>query len=576
MTAEDFKAQGNKAFSAGDFETAIKLFTQAIELDPSNHVLYSNSLQNYEKATADAEKTIQLKPDWAKGYSRKGAALHGLGNLEGAIEAYEAGLKLEPNNALLKKGLSDVQTALANSSNPIAKIFGPNMWEKIAANPRLSPYLAQPDLVQKLREIQANPQTMNMHLQDPRMMEVLMGLMDLDARVATNEDELEKAQSDAQADIAAREELRTKQPQQPQQSQQRAAKPEPAEPAASAKEEESSEEAEKKRKRAASDEAKNLGNAAYKKRQFEEALKHYEAAWEHDATNVAVLTNKAAVLFEMERYKECIDVCEQAVETGREVRADFKLIARALGRIGTSYTKLNDYKNAIKYFGKSLAEHRTADILEKLREAERIQKQIEEESYRDPALADEAREKGNELFKAHDYAGAVKLYTEAIKRNPLDARNYSNRAACYTKLMALPEADKDVDEALRLDPEFLKAHIRKAAILFAKRDYMRCIDVCEQVTAKDTEGKHTAEVQGQIQKAYFALSQLHAPQNRAETLARAQANPDVQRVLGDPVMQTVLKQMQEDPSSIKTHMANAMIADKVRTLINAGIIAFGR
>ncbi len=36
------QAQGNAAFSAGDFENAIKFFTQAIEVDPSNHVLYSN------------------------------------------------------------------------------------------------------------------------------------------------------------------------------------------------------------------------------------------------------------------------------------------------------------------------------------------------------------------------------------------------------------------------------------------------------------------------------------------------------------------------------------------------------
>jgi stress-induced-phosphoprotein 1 len=62
-------------------------FSQAIELDPSNHVLYSNrsgayaSLKNWEKAAADAKKTTEIKPDWAKGWGRKGAALHGEGDL---------------------------------------------------------------------------------------------------------------------------------------------------------------------------------------------------------------------------------------------------------------------------------------------------------------------------------------------------------------------------------------------------------------------------------------------------------------------------------------------------------------
>jgi tetratricopeptide (TPR) repeat protein len=36
------QAKGNAAFSAGNYEEAIKFFSEAIELDPSNHVLYSN------------------------------------------------------------------------------------------------------------------------------------------------------------------------------------------------------------------------------------------------------------------------------------------------------------------------------------------------------------------------------------------------------------------------------------------------------------------------------------------------------------------------------------------------------
>ena len=38
----ELKDQGNKAFQAKDYDTAINLFTEAIELDPQNHVLFSN------------------------------------------------------------------------------------------------------------------------------------------------------------------------------------------------------------------------------------------------------------------------------------------------------------------------------------------------------------------------------------------------------------------------------------------------------------------------------------------------------------------------------------------------------
>lgn len=36
------QAKGNAAFSAGNYEEAIKFFSEAIELDPLNHVLFSN------------------------------------------------------------------------------------------------------------------------------------------------------------------------------------------------------------------------------------------------------------------------------------------------------------------------------------------------------------------------------------------------------------------------------------------------------------------------------------------------------------------------------------------------------
>ena len=62
-------------------------FSQAIDIEPQNHVLYSNrsgayaSKKDFHKALDDANKTTDLKPDWAKGWGRKGAALHGTGDL---------------------------------------------------------------------------------------------------------------------------------------------------------------------------------------------------------------------------------------------------------------------------------------------------------------------------------------------------------------------------------------------------------------------------------------------------------------------------------------------------------------
>ena len=65
--AAAIKAEANKAFAAKNYEEASKLYSDAIELDPSNHVLFSNrsaskaGLRDYEGALEDAEK-VSLRP----------------------------------------------------------------------------------------------------------------------------------------------------------------------------------------------------------------------------------------------------------------------------------------------------------------------------------------------------------------------------------------------------------------------------------------------------------------------------------------------------------------------------------
>jgi stress-induced-phosphoprotein 1 len=137
-----------------------------------------------------------------------------------------------------------------------------------------------------------------------------------------------------------------------------------------------------------------------------------------------------------------------------QLRANYTLVAKALGRIGNAYQHKGDIPSAIKYFQKSLTEHRTPDVLNKLREAERIRAEEDKKAYIDPEQSHVAREEGNMKFKAGDFAGAIKDYTESIKRDPSDARGYNNRAAAYTKLAAFPEALKDVNEAINVDPNF--------------------------------------------------------------------------------------------------------------------------
>ncbi|GAA5865033.1 hypothetical protein JCM3774_003945 [Rhodotorula dairenensis] len=318
------------------------------------------------------------------------------------------------------------------------------------------------------------------------------------------------------------------------------------------------------------------GTQLYKERKFEQAREAFQKAWDVYPKDIAVLNNLGAVYFEEGNYDKAIETCEKAVEQGRELRADYKLIAKALGRIGSAYVRKQDYDNGIKYLNKSLTEHRTPDVLAKLKDAERQQADAARLAYIDPAKAEAAREEGNKAFKAGDFATSVTHYAEAIKRNPSDPKGYSNRAAALTKLMALPEALKDADKAIEVDPTFVKGYIRRAGVLFAMKEFDKALAAIELAAEKDTTQANTKEITQHFTKITTALAESRSGESDEQTYARAMRDPEVQAIMADPIFQSILSQAQQDPKSLQQHMAsNEGIRKKVEVLVRAGIIKTG-
>jgi stress-induced-phosphoprotein 1 len=188
---------------------------------------------------------------------------------------------------------------------------------------------------------------------------------------------------------------------------------------------------------------------------------------------------------------------------------------------------MGDLSNAVLFYQKAQTEHRTPEVLAKLRAAEKAKITKEKESYINPEEAEKARELGNAKFKESDWPGAVEAYSEMIKRAPDDPRGYSNRAACFIKLLEFPSAVQDCDEAIKRDPDFIRAYLRKAQAYFTMREYSKCADVCAEAAAHDKDGKNAREIQQQETKALQAQYSAREGETEQQTMERIQRDPEV-------------------------------------------------
>uniref|UniRef100_A0A7E4VC69 Stress-induced-phosphoprotein 1 n=1 Tax=Panagrellus redivivus TaxID=6233 RepID=A0A7E4VC69_PANRE len=317
-----------------------------------------------------------------------------------------------------------------------------------------------------------------------------------------------------------------------------------------------------------SDEAiaqKNLGNEAYKKRDFATAHKHYDAAIALSPKTCTFYTNKAAAYFEEGKYEDCIEQCKTAIDIGRANKADYTQIAKSMARIANAYVKLANLKDAIYWFEKSLAEHRDPDVVKRYNQVNKELKEQELKAYINPEISEEEKVKGNALFQKGDFPGALKHYNEAIKRNPENHVLYSNRAACYQKLMEFPKVIDDCDLCLKKDPKFIKAYLRKGAALLAMREFGRAKAQYEEALNIDPNSREAQEGLANV----YRLDD----EDPAKARERAMQDPAIQEILRDPGMRMILEQMSTDPGAVQEHLKNPEVLTKLMKLKEAGIIA---
>jgi len=469
------------------------------------------------------------------------------------MAAYQVGLAKFPDDAALQKGLADAQREKENPY-PVSSgggganggLFGPQMMAQMAMDPKLRPYLADEQVMAKIKMVQTNPSMLQSIMQDPKMME-LLGLM------------MGKDDQDDQDD-----------------------KPTPASKPKPKKEEKpkvqedwsnlSPKERAVKEAQQAAQEKKLAGNELYKAKQFEEALAAYDEAIALDPANMTFVSNKAAVYFTQKNYDLCLESCLHAIEVGKQNRAPFEDRAKAYTRAAKAYQKKGDLTKAIEMCNSAQLEAFDTTTQRLLKTMELEKKKSDAVAYHSDEKAEEAKQRGNDFFRAKEWGEAVQEYEEAVKRAPKNAAIRNNLSAALCKIMDFSGAQRQAEVALDIDPKYVKAWARKGDIEMVMKEHHKALESYKKGMELDPENTTCKEG---LKKCMVAINygrQNMTTEEKKEQAAHAMADPEIQGILQDPVMQQVLRDFGESPEAAQQAMKDPSVRAKMNRLIASGIV----
>ncbi|KAH0791747.1 TPR Domain containing protein [Histomonas meleagridis] len=464
MTSEELKSRGNAAFASQDYELAISYYTEAIAIDPLNQTLYSNrsgaylSLQMYDKAIDDARKTIELKPDWARGHTRLAAALEAIKDWNGAEAAYLKAQQLDPTNNLIAEDLKRVRQNKKPAPSPLNPLFPPDLIDRLRMNPLIAPMFSDPSFVKMVEDITTNPQFSDKYQSDPRLILVIRALLE----PLLNQDKQQTPPSPAST----------------------------------------TEKLSGNRKEA--EDEKNLGNADFRRGDYDSAMEHYNKAISIDPTNMIYYTNISSVHTKQNRFLDAIEICEKAIQIGRDHNASKDMISRAYQKIATNQSALGNIDKAIEALEMSLQEKESREIE---REKERLEQILKALTKENDESYEQYQEKGIDEEKKGNVIDAIDNFTKAINNGDKNEDVFIRRADLFVKIGEFKRCLSDYESVIEMNPsaEMLR---KKANCLFFMGEFEKTKEFYQKAIEADPEDM---AIQEEMERAVQQINKLKTP-----------------------------------------------------------------
>ena len=231
-------------------------------------------------------------------------------------------------------------------------------------------------------------------------------------------------------------------------------------------------EEEKSDRKSHAQDLKKNGNSFYQAGENDEAVKQYNRALEvcplsFTEDRAILMANKAAALIKMDQKVEAIEQCNEAIQLNPKY-------VKAFLRRGHIYEEMDKTHEALKDFEKVLEidpDHKEARMVVMILPAkiERLEfeaSMTENEKFDRKSQAQDLKKKGNSFYLAGENEEAIKQYEQALEICPLSFKDdlailMANTASALIKMDRKAEAIEQCTEALRLNPKYVKALLKR-------------------------------------------------------------------------------------------------------------------
>lgn len=131
---------------------------------------------------------------------------------------------------------------------------------------------------------------------------------------------------------------------------------------------------------------------------------------------------------------------------------------------------------------------------------------------------------------------------------------------------------KVVDRCLALEPENMKALLRKANIQHFLKEYHKALQTYQDILKIDPEN---VDAKNGIHNTQRTIQGSMNEGNDEDRLRRAMSDPEIQQIMMDPMIKIALGKMQESPQEAQKYFTDSSMGPKLQKLIAAGVLKVG-